>query len=337
MQQNDFSALAIPVGTLDPTAGGYTQLPLNQYTPFIQNFKALAPQYQIYCYVTTSNAALFANSGQAAMIAFIQSLLAAGFDGYINDDEAFYPDPTDYIAFSHQFAAACHAANKVSGAYFGIDPPFTNEDQCLPTFTDQDFVVPRFSPLATTAAETLANIEAICPVIWLPQMRTESANNEGETMEGDIAFYTAQFGSKLPAGFGGFSFWALDASVPADFTAWEQSSLINIIPPTQETWTLTISAGPGGTVSPTGTVAVPSGQSETVTANANAGNSLSNWLFDGVAYVGNPVVVGAQQEGTSHTLQAVFTASPIQKPGTNKYITAAIIIGLTSGAGMMVL
>ena len=93
---------------------------------------------------------------------------------------------------------------------------------------------------------------------------------------------------------------ALAASDYAAYIQWEGDS-----------WSVTVSAGAGGTVNPSGLQTVNVGASLTVTAYPSSGYQLSGWLFDSVSVAAiNPYIIGSQAANSSHTLQAQFSLIP---------------------------
>lgn len=76
--------------------------------------------------------------------------------------------------------------------------------------------------------------------------------------------------------------------------------------PTGEQWALTIFAGVGGTVNPSGTINGISGvPTPLITAIPTMGHSFSHWLLDGVQYSENPISLTISDVLT-HILEAVF-------------------------------
>ncbi len=74
------------------------------------------------------------------------------------------------------------------------------------------------------------------------------------------------------------------------------------------TWSLIISAGTGGSVTPSSAIGLR-GTSVAVTAITNSGFMFSYWLYDGIMrYTQNPITLTIN-DVSSHTLKAVFTAT----------------------------
>jgi len=96
----------------------------------------------------------------------------------------------------------------------------------------------------------------------------------------------------LPQGSGGIGFQEIDMST---------------VGPRTGSYTITASAGTGGSITPSGTIAVTQGASQTFVIQTNAGYSLSSVQVDGVS-------VGAVSQYTftnvvaNHTINAVFAA-----------------------------
>jgi hypothetical protein len=80
----------------------------------------------------------------------------------------------------------------------------------------------------------------------------------------------------------------------------QQVTVVNIAIPQ---YTITVSAGSGGTVNPSGSVIKNAGENQTFSASPNAGYLVSQWLVDGSV---------VQYGGTSYTLYNVQSASAIQ-------------------------
>jgi hypothetical protein len=72
------------------------------------------------------------------------------------------------------------------------------------------------------------------------------------------------------------------------------------------TYTITASAGSGGSISPSGTVTLNQGASQTFTITASAGNTLSSVLVDGVS-VGPVTSYTFSNLQTNHTISGFFT------------------------------
>ena len=73
-------------------------------------------------------------------------------------------------------------------------------------------------------------------------------------------------------------------------------------------FTITASAGPGGTISPAGAVSVPQGGSQTFTITAQAGYTIAAVTVDGEAMGAVPTCTFANVTG-NHTISATFTAT----------------------------
>jgi hypothetical protein len=87
-------------------------------------------------------------------------------------------------------------------------------------------------------------------------------------------------------------------------TAWSLSN--------SSTFTLTVSAGPGGTMSPPpGSYAEPSGSMLSVTAHPSSGFALEGFTLDGVVSKANPISVTMN---SNHILNASFSSSPYPPP-----------------------
>ena len=85
----------------------------------------------------------------------------------------------------------------------------------------------------------------------------------------------------------------------------EIDAMAQISPPA---WTLTVNSNPasgGGVTSVSGTFSVQQYE-ESVTATPASGYTFGGWVFDGSMSTVNPIVIGPQTAGTSHTLTAYF-------------------------------
>lgn len=106
--------------------------------------------------------------------------------------------------------------------------------------------------------------------------------------------------------------WELDganigATNPIDVYMDANHALHAVFAATVQNWTLTISAGLGGSVNPLGTITGAQGTTTpTITATPNSGYIFNNWLFDGVSYTNNPISFQIN-DAAVHTLNAVFT------------------------------
>ncbi len=85
---------------------------------------------------------------------------------------------------------------------------------------------------------------------------------------------------------------------------------------TVDRWTITASAGAGGTITPSGAVAVVQGANQTFTIAANAGGSITGVTVDGVAQ-GAITSFTFTNVTANHTISATFSA-----PTTGPYIMA---------------
>lgn len=85
--------------------------------------------------------------------------------------------------------------------------------------------------------------------------------------------------------------------------------------------TITATAGAGGTISPSGAVAVVSGASQTFTISPNAGFGVSNVSVDGVSQ-GAITTFPFTNVTANHTITALFIANP----------TTAVVTVATQGA-----
>jgi hypothetical protein len=104
------------------------------------------------------------------------------------------------------------------------------------------------------------------------------------------------------------------------------SAAFNPIP----TFTLTASAGTNGTITPSGTVTVNQGASQSFTIAANSGFAVSTVLVDGVS-VGTVTTYTFTNVQTNHTISATFAASNRTLTGTsgNGWHALAISPGAT--------
>jgi hypothetical protein len=100
--------------------------------------------------------------------------------------------------------------------------------------------------------------------------------------------------------------------------------------------TITITAGPGGTVTPSGPqIAIP-GNTYTVTATANQGNKFSYWSLNG-ANIGttNPLQLPVTLSMNGQTLTANFVTTT--GPATsNKGKTIAVLAGAALASAIIV-
>lgn len=120
----------------------------------------------------------------------------------------------------------------------------------------------------------------------------------------------------VPDGSYGLDHWVLDSedagSENAILITFDDDHVLAPVfaTPPENTWTLTISAGDNGSVSPTGEVEGNDGDSTpSVTATADDGYDFDHWLFDGGEETDNPFSV-VINDSDAHTLAAVFAASP---------------------------
>jgi len=95
------------------------------------------------------------------------------------------------------------------------------------------------------------------------------------------------------------------------------------------TFTLTASAGPGGTISPAGAVTVPQGGSQTFTITAQAGYTIASVTVDGAAMGALPAYTFANVTA-NHTIAATFKQNP---PSTYTITASAGPGGTISPAG----
>jgi peptidoglycan/xylan/chitin deacetylase (PgdA/CDA1 family) len=110
--------------------------------------------------------------------------------------------------------------------------------------------------------------------------------------------------------------------------------------PQPEGWAVTITSDPsrGGSTNPSGQLTGLLG-SLSVTGVPLNGYHLSNWLFDGNVLTGNPVVIPRQEDGSSHTLTAVFSQNQLvaqvatdrDRYGKWSYVDIAVLV--TNGDG----
>ena len=83
---------------------------------------------------------------------------------------------------------------------------------------------------------------------------------------------------------------------------------------TVDRWTITATAGSGGTISPSGAVGVAQGANQTFTITANAGSTVTGVTVDGVAQ-GAIASYTFTNVTASHTISATFSA-----PTTGPYV-----------------
>ncbi len=79
---------------------------------------------------------------------------------------------------------------------------------------------------------------------------------------------------------------------------------------TKPTYTITASAGPGGTISPSGTIAKSSGESQTFTATANAGYVVDQWRVNGSAVPAAGTTYTLSNIQADRTVHVTFTTAP---------------------------
>ena len=103
---------------------------------------------------------------------------------------------------------------------------------------------------------------------------------------------------------------------------------------TIDNWTITASAGTGGTITPSGAVGVAQGGSQTFTIAANANYVISSVTVDGTS-VGAVGAYTFSNVTASHTISASFAATPTYtitaSAGTGGTITPSGAIGVVSG------
>ncbi len=78
-------------------------------------------------------------------------------------------------------------------------------------------------------------------------------------------------------------------------------------------WTITASAGPGGTIAPAGNVTVPEGTDQTFTVTPDAGYAVADVTVDGVS-MGSATTYTFPNVTANHTIEAAFTAAPTATP-----------------------
>ena len=92
---------------------------------------------------------------------------------------------------------------------------------------------------------------------------------------------------------------------------------------TLRTYTITASAGSGGSIAPSGAVVVNAGASQTFTITPIAGNKVLNLFIDGVAQSSSPTSYTFYSVAADHTISVTFTSSS----------TVTYVITATADAG----
>ncbi len=97
-----------------------------------------------------------------------------------------------------------------------------------------------------------------------------------------------------------------------------------------KTYTITASAGSGGSISPSGGINVNHGASQTFTITPNTGYQIASVLVDGVSQ-GTPGSYSFSNVTAAHTIQATFTATPSYTLSVSKSGTGT---GTVTGTGI---
>lgn len=105
------------------------------------------------------------------------------------------------------------------------------------------------------------------------------------------------------------------------------------------TYTITASAGTGGSISPSGSTSVTSGNSKTYTITANSGYKIADVKVDGSS-VGSPSDYTFSSVSSSHTISATFASDASLSAGSPALSdggSGTLISGITkSGYGLTV-
>jgi hypothetical protein len=159
------------------------------------------------------------------------SLNGYSFDGYIDDTEKWIGGDLDIIAWWNLMESTCQLAQKIGGVYFGIDysyPGWQTRASILEQLS-ADLLVIRFYPIGNNADDVYQWVKTNINRPWMPQVRTPSTNNEGESIQSSINFYTKEFAKGAPSEFQGFTLWVYDYTTSADWITWNSWSMKNLV------------------------------------------------------------------------------------------------------------
>jgi hypothetical protein len=158
--------------------------------------------------------------------------LKLGFDGYIDDTEAWTGTDGAIIAWWNLMESTCQQAHKIGGVYFGIDysyPGWETHASIIKSLTTADLLVIRFYPIGNNADSAYQWVRTNVNRPWMPQVRTASTNNEGESIQSSITFYTNEFSKGAPSSFRGFTLWAYGYTTSVDWRTWNNWNTKNLI------------------------------------------------------------------------------------------------------------
>lgn len=95
------------------------------------------------------------------------------------------------------------------------------------------------------------------------------------------------------------------------------------------TYTITASSAGNGSISPSGSVTVNSGGSQTFTATPNTGYGVNQWLLDGLAQTGGAATYSLSNITANHTLQVSFN-TPTLTPSAS--LASPLALSVTGSA-----
>ena len=127
----------------------------------------------------------------------------------------------------------CQDAGKIGGVYFGIDhsyPGWETRASILKLLSPApDLLVIRFYPIGMSADNAYQWVKTNINSFWMPQVRTPSTNNEGESIQSSITFYNKAFAKGAPSSFRGFTLWEYNAATSADWKTWSSWNMKNLV------------------------------------------------------------------------------------------------------------
>ncbi len=137
----------------------------------------------------------------------------------------------------------------------------------------------------------------------------------------------------IPMKFQGDNYWIWNCNVCHSAT---QQNMHRAVTTTTTSFTITASAGTGGSISPSGSVSVASGGSQAFTITPSSGYSISNVVVDGFS-AGVVSSYTFSNVTANHTISASFTANTVQtytitaSAGTGGSISPSGSVSVTSG------
>jgi len=157
--------------------------------------------------------------------------LGLGFDGYIDDTEGWIGTDQNIIDWWNQMESTCKVAGKLGGVYFGIDSNSLNwqTHASILKSLSADLLVIRFYPIGNNADGVYQWVKNNINRPWMPQVRTASINNEGESIQSSINFYNKEFAKGAPSSFRGFTLWAYGYTTSADWKTWNDWNMKNLL------------------------------------------------------------------------------------------------------------